>query len=63
LKIKCSDVDAQEALTEPKEPVGVPREELEQRGVSRMAVVDGRVLMLQRDDSGLHLHSYSSASL
>jgi hypothetical protein len=63
IKIKCRDIDAQEGLTEPKEPVGVPREELPQTGVSRMAAVDGHVLMLQRDDAGLHLHAYSSASL
>jgi len=63
LKIDCRDIAAQEGLTEPRQPRGVPREELPHKGVSRMAVVEGRVLMLQRDDAGLHLRSYGSASL
>jgi hypothetical protein len=63
LKIDGRDIDGQEGLTEHREPRGVPREELPHKGVSRMAVVDGQVLMLQRDDAGLHLRSYSSASL
>jgi hypothetical protein len=63
VKIECRDIDAQEGLTEPQSPVGVPREELPHKGVGKMAVVDGQVLMLQRDDAGLHLRSYSSASL
>jgi hypothetical protein len=63
IKIDCRDIAAQEGLSNPKEPVGVPREELPQEGVSQMAVVDGQVLMLQRDDDGLHLRAYSSSSL
>jgi hypothetical protein len=63
MKIACRDIDAQDGLTRPKEPVGVPRQELPHRGVSRMAVTDRHVLMLQRDDAGLHLRSYSSSSL
>jgi len=63
LKIDGRDIDAQEGLTEHRQPRGVPREELPHKGVSRMAVVDGQVLMLQRDDAGLHLRSYSSGSL
>jgi hypothetical protein len=65
LKIACGDIDQQGALTQPKEPVGVPREALPQEGVGRMANLNGSyVLMLQQDDAGhAHLHSYSTASL
>lgn len=70
MKIACRDIDAQSALTQAREdpatlqqPVGVPREMLPHKGVTRMAVADGHVLMLQRDDAGLHLRAYSSASL
>jgi hypothetical protein len=65
LKLACSDIDGQEPLTEPREPIGVPREELPQTGVSRMANLNGsHVLMLQQDgDERLHLRSYSCASL
>ncbi|MEU0946272.1 hypothetical protein ABZ379_26430 [Streptomyces canus] len=69
MKIACKDIDAQEALTEPREspellrePAGVPLRGLPHEGVSRMAVTDGHVLMLQRDDSGLHLRAHSTAS-
>jgi hypothetical protein len=63
MKIASRDIDAQEPLTEPKEPIGVPREELPHQNVGRMAVVDETVLMMQRDDDGLHLRGYSTASL
>jgi hypothetical protein len=63
MKIACRDIDTQEPLTEPKEPVGVPRAELPHRGVGRMAVLDGTVMMMQRDDAGLHLRGYSTESL
>lgn len=65
MKIACSDIDRQEALTQPKEPLGVPRVNLPQQGVSRMATLpDGDVLMLQQDEAGnLSLHSYNSAAL
>lgn len=65
IKIACKDVDRQESLTQPKEPVGVPREALPHQGVTRMANLNGSyVLMMQRDDKGdVHLRSYSSASL
>jgi hypothetical protein len=62
-KIACSDIDGQEPLTTPKEPVGVPREALPHEGVSRMAAVNGHVLMLQRDANGVHLRSYDTAEL
>lgn len=64
LKLACRDIDVQEGLTTPTQPIGVPREELPHAGVSRMAAVNGHVLMLQRDDAGdLHLRSYHTASL
>lgn len=63
MKIACRDVDRQEPLTNPREPVGVPRQELPHEGVSRMVAAQGRVLMLQRDPAGLHLRSYASTSL
>ncbi|HKF76850.1 MAG TPA: hypothetical protein VKF59_11960 [Candidatus Dormibacteraeota bacterium] len=65
LKLACSDIDNQAALTQPREPVGVPRRPLPQEGVSRMATRDAdQVLMLQRDPAGaLHLRSYAGAEL
>jgi hypothetical protein len=64
LKLACREIDAQEPLTTPQEPVGVPSQSLPHEGVSRMASVDGHVLMLQRDASGgLNLRSYASSSL
>lgn len=65
MKIPCAPIAAQEGLTQPSEPVGVPRETLPQQGVSLLATRgDGEVLMLQQDAEGYrHLRSYSSASL
>jgi hypothetical protein len=64
LKLACADIDGQAALTEPKEPVGVPREALPHEGVSRMAARGDQVLMLQRDAAGdLHLRTYAGAEL
>jgi hypothetical protein len=65
VKIACHDIDVQEALTEPKEPVGVPRETEDIRGVTRLANLNGEhVLALQSDDGGRqHLHSLKTASL
>ncbi|MBV9356437.1 MAG: hypothetical protein JO023_13025, partial [Chloroflexi bacterium] len=65
MKLACRDIDRQEALTQPREPVGVPRETLPQEGVTHMANLNGtHVLMLQRDASGnLHLRPYSTATL
>ena len=37
-----ADIDAQERLTEPNEPRGVPREELPQHGVTHLAAADGQ---------------------
>jgi hypothetical protein len=63
MKLACRDVDAQEPLTEPTEPVGVPREELPHPGVTHLATADSQVLMLQWDDRDLALRAYDSASL
>jgi hypothetical protein len=63
LRLRCADLDAQEALTTPREPKGPPREALPHAGVTKLAAVDGHVLMLQRDDAGLHLRAYDTASL
>jgi len=66
LRIACNDVDGQEGLTQPKEPRGVPREELPQPGVSHMANLNGSyVVMMQQEEVGgsLNLRSYSNASL
>ena len=64
MKIACRDIDQQPPLTQPHEPVGVPREVLPQAGVTRMANLNGtHVVMLQRDAGGLHLRPYSTASL
>jgi hypothetical protein len=64
-KIACADVDAQGALTDPREPVGVPREQLDVPGVRRLANLNGDfVLALVRDDDGArHLRSLKTASL
>jgi len=65
LKMSCSDIDRQEHLETPQEPIGVPRQDLPHQGVSLMANWNGsHIVMLQRDDAAnLHLRSYSNASL
>jgi hypothetical protein len=65
IKIACRDIDAQAPLTEPKAPVGVPRETEDLQGITRLANLDdGHVLALQVDGSGRqHLRSLKSASL
>jgi hypothetical protein len=65
LKLACSDIDDQAALTDPTEPVGVPRQALPQEGVTRMATRGSdQVVMLQRDAAGdLHLRAYAAAEL
>ena len=65
MKIACRDIDVQQSLTQPKEPVGVPRQDLLQEGVGRMANLNGiYVLMMHQDSEGnVDLRSHSSASL
>jgi len=65
VKIACRDIDGQPPLTEPKEPVGVPRETKDLQGIRRLANLGGSyVLALQCDDEGRqHLRSLKTASL
>jgi hypothetical protein len=64
VKIACRDVDTQTGLTEPREPVGVPRETKDLEGVRRLANLNGGyVLALQADGGGQHLRSLKTASL
>ncbi len=65
MKLRKADIDEQPALTQPKEPVGVPREHLPQQGVGRMVNANGReILMLQMDeDERYHLRAYDTATL
>jgi hypothetical protein len=65
LKIACRDIDGQQPLTEPKEPIGVPRETKDLQGILRLANLNGgHVLALQADDSGRrHLRSLKASSL
>jgi hypothetical protein len=65
VKIACRDIDTQEPLTQPKQPVGVPRRTEDLAGVIRLGNLNGgHVLALQRDDEGhQHLRSLKTASL
>lgn len=65
IKIACADIDSQDPLTEPKEPIGVPREVEDLKGITRLESLDHQhVLALQSDDSGhQHLRSLKTASL
>lgn len=64
VKIARRDIDKQAPLTEPKEPVGVPRTTEDVLGITRLANLNGSyVLALQADDGGQHLRSLQTASL
>jgi len=65
VKIHCRDIDTQEPLTAPTEPVGVPREKSDLRGITRLANLNGSyVLALQADAGGRqHLRSLKPAGL
>ena len=65
VKIACRDIDGQSPLTEPKQPVGVPRETKDLQGIRRLANLnDSHVLGMQCDDTGRqHLRSLKTASL
>jgi hypothetical protein len=66
IRIASKDVDQQEPLTQPKQPRGVPRDELPHPGVSHMAKLNGSyVVMMQQEEAGgsVNLRSYSAASL
>ncbi len=65
MKIACSEIELQEALTEPQFPEGVPRQEPDYKGIGRMgALNDDFILAIQIGDDGKrHLRSLSTASL
>jgi hypothetical protein len=64
IKIACRDIDAQPALTEPKEPIGVPREVEDLQGITRLANLNGtHVLALQTSGGRKHLRSLKTSSL
>jgi hypothetical protein len=65
VKIDCRDIDGQEPLTEPQQPVGVPRETKDHQGITHLANLgDGHVLALQTaDDGSQHLRSLKTDSL
>jgi hypothetical protein len=64
VKIACRDIDTQPPLTEPTEPVGVPRETEDLQGITRLANLDDSyVLALQADRDRQHLRSLKAASL
>jgi hypothetical protein len=66
MKVACADIDRQDPLTEPHEPHGVARDEIDgAEKVRRLARLnDDYVLALQRDESGgRHLRSLKTASL
>jgi hypothetical protein len=65
VKIACQDINGQAPLTEPKKPVGVPRQTKDLPGIRRLASLNGGyVLALQADEAGRqHLLSLKTASL
>jgi hypothetical protein len=65
MKIACADIDSQAALTQPQEPVGVPRTNSDIRGVSLMANLNGEYIVgVQTDKEGQrHLRTLETASV
>jgi hypothetical protein len=65
IKIDRRDIDDQAPLTEPTEPVGVPRTTTDVRGITRLGNLgEGFVLALQSEDDGRqHLRSFATSSL
>jgi hypothetical protein len=65
MKIDASTIAGQDALTEPQQPVGIPRETVDLPRTSMLANLgDDYVLALQRDDAGRRqLRSLKTASL
>jgi hypothetical protein len=65
MKIDASTIAGQEALTDPREPRGIPREELDLPRITRLANLgEDYVLAMERDDVGRrHLRSLKTASL
>ena len=65
MRVDASTIADQDALTEPQEPRGIPRETLDMARTSMLANLDDdHVLALQRDESGRrHLRSLKTSSL
>ena len=65
MKIACSDIDTQEALTEPQEPRGVPRDELDVPGREEARQLQRRLRAraATRRVGTRHLRSLKTASL
>jgi hypothetical protein len=64
VKIDCADIDGQQPLTEPHEPVGLPRTTQELTGVLRLANLGtAHVLALRTDGTRRHLVSLKVDSL
>ena len=65
VKIACRDIDDQPPLTEPQQPIGVPRQTKDLQGIRRLANLgSNHVLVLQSDDAARqHLRSLKTASL
>jgi hypothetical protein len=65
VKIARRDIERQEPLTQPKEPVGVPRETKDLEGIAKLANLgEDLILALQIDGSGgRHLRTLKTASL
>jgi hypothetical protein len=63
-KIDSATIGMQEPLTQPQEPVGIPREASDLAGISLMANLDDAwILAVQTDDNGRHLRSLKVDSL
>ena len=65
MKVSCREIDGQDGLSQPKEPVGVVPEMPDLDGIGRMdRLNDDYVLAVQWDDQGgRHLRSLKTASL
>jgi hypothetical protein len=65
MKVACRDIDAQGPLTQPREPVGVPRRLPDLSGIGRMDKLDGDYIIAIHwdEDGGRHLRSLKTASL
>jgi hypothetical protein len=65
IRIAGRDIDTQVGLTNPREPVGVPREREDLEGITCLANLnDDHVLALQTDGQGAqHLRSFKTSSL
>lgn len=64
MKFKTADASAQPGLTEPREPVGIPRETIDIPGITKLANLGGEyVLALQTNDDKRNLVSLKAESI